>query len=81
MSEISASLGRVLLASGVMGGVVWAGARLGRWELGGNDPRNLVVFVGTAFAGIVTYLGVARALGAPELRDLGAALERRMRAR
>jgi putative peptidoglycan lipid II flippase len=81
MSEISASLGRVLLASGVMGGVVSAGASLGRWELGGNDPRNLVVFLGTALAGIVAYLGAARALGVPELRDLGAALQRRMRAR
>ena len=78
MSEINASLARVLLASGAMGLVAWAGARLGQWQLGGNDPRNLAVFAGTAVVGLFTYLAVAAALGAPELRDLSAALRRRM---
>jgi putative peptidoglycan lipid II flippase len=80
MSEINQSLVRVLLASGAMGAVAWAGARLGQWQLGGNDPRNLAVFAGTAVVGLLTYLAVAAALGAPELRDLSAALRRRGRA-
>jgi putative peptidoglycan lipid II flippase len=80
MSEVSASVLRVLLASGVMAVVVWACARLGRWELGGNDPRNLVVFAGTAVAGLLSYLIVVAALGSPELRDLRAAIRRRVRA-
>ena len=80
MTEINRSLVRVLVASAIMGAVVWAGASLGRWELGGNDPRNLAVFAGTAVVGLVTYLVVAWALGAPELRDLVAALRRRSRA-
>ena len=80
MSEINSSLLRIVIASGVMGGVVWAGARLGHWELGGNEPRNAAVFIGTAVVGLVTYFGVAMALGAPELRDLRAAVRRRVRA-
>ncbi|MBW2717626.1 MAG: hypothetical protein JRD94_03455 [Deltaproteobacteria bacterium] len=44
MAEVRASAVRVLVASAVMGGVVWAGAGLGQWENGGNDPRNLAVF-------------------------------------
>jgi hypothetical protein len=63
-----------------MGGVVWAGAQLGHWELGGNDPRNLAVFAGTAIVGLTTYLAAAAALRAPELRDLRAAVRRRVRA-
>ena len=63
-----------------MGGVVWAGASLGRWERGGNDPQNLAVFAGTVVVGFLTYLAVTAALGSPELRDLRAAIRRRMRA-
>ncbi len=80
MSEVSASVLRVLVASGVMGLVVWACASLGRWEMGGNDPRNLAVFGATAVAGLLTYVTVVAALGSPELRDLRAAIRRRVRA-
>lgn len=80
LSEVQASLLRVLGASAVMGAVVWAGAQLGRWELGGNDPTNLAVFAGTTVAGLLTYLAVARLLGAPELGDLRSAVRRRVRA-
>ena len=80
MREINGSLVRVLVASGAMGAVLWAGASFGRWELGGNDPHNIGVFIGTAALGLVTYLVVAAALGSPELRDLRAALRRRARA-
>jgi hypothetical protein len=63
-----------------MGLVVWVCAGLGHWELGGNDPRNLAIFAVTVVAGLLSYLGVAAALGSPELRDLNAAIRRRMRA-
>jgi putative peptidoglycan lipid II flippase len=80
MAEVSASALRIVIASAVMGGVVWAGASLGHWGDGGNDPRNLAVFGATVVLGALTYLVVAAGLGAPELRDLKAALKRRARA-
>jgi hypothetical protein len=80
MAEINASVLRILAASTAMGGVVWACARLGQWDKGGNDPRNLAVFGATAAIGLLTYLAVAAALGSPELRDLKAAVKRRARA-
>ena len=80
MSEVTASVLRVLVASGVMGLVVWALAGLGQWELGGNDPRNLAIFAATVVAGLLSYVVVVAALGSPELRDLRAAIRRRARA-
>jgi putative peptidoglycan lipid II flippase len=80
MAEVTASALRVVAASAVMGGVVWLGASLGRWDAGGNDPRNLAVFVATAIAGLLAYVVAAAALGSPELRDLRAAIQRRVRA-
>jgi len=80
MREVSASVLRILVASAVMAVVVWVGAGLGHWEMGGNDPRNLAVFAATVLAGLLSYLSVAAALGAPELRDLNAAMRRRVRA-
>ncbi|MBW1759887.1 MAG: murein biosynthesis integral membrane protein MurJ [Deltaproteobacteria bacterium] len=80
LAEVQASVLRIVVASAVMGGVVWAGARLGQWSNGGNDPRNVAVFAATAVAGLGTYLLVAAALGSPELRDLKAAIQRRVRA-
>jgi len=80
LAEINASVLRIVVASTVMGGVVWASASLGRWSNGGNDPRNLAVFGGTVVVGLGTYLLVAAALGSPELRDLKAAIQRRVRA-
>ena len=80
MSEVTTSVLRVLIASGVMGLVVWTCARLGQWELGGNDPRNLAIFAATVVAGLLSYVAVAAALGSAELRDLRAAIRRRVRA-
>jgi putative peptidoglycan lipid II flippase len=80
MAEVRSSALRVLVSSGVMGGVVWVGASFGHWDNGGNDPRNLAVFAVTALVGLGTYLAVAAALGSPELRDLRAAIQRRVRA-
>jgi hypothetical protein len=39
-----------------------------------------VVFGATVIVGLLTYLAVAAALGSPELRDLKAAVRRRVRA-
>ncbi len=80
LTEITSSALRISAASAVMGAVVWAGARLGDWSRGGNDPRNLLVFVFTVVAGLLTYLAVTRVLGSPELGDLRSALRRRARA-
>jgi putative peptidoglycan lipid II flippase len=80
LAEVNASVLRIVVASAVMGAVVWTGASLGQWSNGGNDPRNVGVFGATVVIGLLTYLGVAAALGSPELRDLKAAIERRVRA-
>jgi putative peptidoglycan lipid II flippase len=80
MAEVRSSALRVLVASAAMGGVVWAGASLGQWDNGGNDPHNLAVFGVTVVVGLGTYVAVAAALGSPELRDLKAAIQRRARA-
>jgi hypothetical protein len=63
-----------------MGLIVWALSQLGHWSLGGNNPRNLVVFAGTVGAGTLSYLGVTAMMGAPELGDLRSAIRRRVRA-
>jgi len=80
MKEVAVSLVRIVVASAVMGAVVWAAARLGRWNEGGNDPRNLLVFGATALVGGLTYLAVAAALGSAELRALKNVIRRRVRA-
>jgi putative peptidoglycan lipid II flippase len=80
LREIGMSLVRVVTASIVMGVVVGSMARLGEWNLGGNDPRNLGVFAATVTVGALTYLAVTAALRAPELDDLRAAIRRRVRA-
>ena len=56
----------------------WAIARLGRWEAGGNDLRNIAVFVAALFCAGSVYLGIAHLLRTPELADVVAALRRRL---
>ena len=80
MGEVRQSAVRIIVASAAMGGVVWVVSSLGRWELGGNEPLNLAVFVGSVITGLVTYLLVAAALGSPELADLRGSFQRRIRA-
>ncbi len=81
MQDVSRSLVRIVAASAGMAAVVWAGAQLGDWSRGGNDPVNLMIFVGTVLGGLAVYLALAAVLGAPELTDLKSALRRRARAR
>jgi putative peptidoglycan lipid II flippase len=71
-------LGKVVLASAVLGAVAWASWRL----LDGALPRHglggrLALGLGPVLAGGLAYLGAARALGIAELDELLAALRRR----
>jgi putative peptidoglycan lipid II flippase len=68
---------KMLLASVPMGAAIYGLAMLGRWERGGNDPRNLAVLTGAIVAGVAVYGLAARALRVPELMDLAAAVRRR----
>lgn len=73
------SVGRFVVASAVMGALAWTVASLGRWERGGNDPRNLGVYVLTVLVGVGVYLAMARWMRMPELGDLQQAMRRRGR--
>jgi putative peptidoglycan lipid II flippase len=68
---------KMLVAAAPMGAVAWWIAALGRWERGGNDPRNVIVLGGAVVAGIVVYALAARALRMTELAELVAAVRRR----
>lgn len=70
------SLARVIVASGVMGVVAWGGLQLGNWNLGGNDPTNIAVLMGTIIAGVVAFFAAAAMLKSPELRDIKRAFSR-----
>lgn len=79
LRSVITSAARMGAASAAMGAAAWAIASLGRWEEGGNDPRNIVVYVAAVVGGAITYLVAARLLGAPELTDLLRAIRRRRR--
>jgi putative peptidoglycan lipid II flippase len=68
---------RMLAASAPMAAAAWGVARFGRWEAGGNDPRNIAVLGAAVAAGIIAYAGAAYALRLPEITQLAAALKRR----
>ncbi|MGD8860907.1 MAG: murein biosynthesis integral membrane protein MurJ [Myxococcales bacterium] len=72
------SAGRCLAASLVMGVVIRDLATLGAWEAGGNDPRNLALYVGIALFGLAVYVAASYLLGSPELSELGGALRKRL---
>lgn len=80
LSEVFRSTLRISIASALMGVVVGALSRFGDWQLGGNDPRNLGLYLGTVIAGALVYLLVTAVLRAPELDDLKSAVARRLRA-
>ena len=79
LGDVARSAARMSVAAAAMGVVVWQLARLGDWSEGGNDPRNIGVYVGTVVAGGLVYALVARVLGAPELGDVLGAVRRRAR--
>jgi hypothetical protein len=59
--------------------VIYFVASLGRWELGGNDPRNIAVFVASLLCGIAVYFAVAHLLHVPELSELWSAIRSKQR--
>jgi putative peptidoglycan lipid II flippase len=68
---------RMLLSTAPMGAAVWGVALLGRWERGGNDPRNIAVLAGAIVVGVAVYLAAAKLLRLEELTELVAAVRRR----
>jgi putative peptidoglycan lipid II flippase len=68
---------KMIVAAVPMAVVVYGLATYGRWEKGGNDPRNLAVLAGAVIAGMIVYTLAARALRMSELTDLVAAVRRR----
>ena len=77
-SGVLRQLRHVLLATGAMALIAWAAHRGLAAFLGGGGSlgqRALLAF-GPIAAGVVSYLGVARALGIRELGDLRAVLRR-----
>jgi len=79
LREVLASALRIGLASAAMGAVAWGVSELGRWERGGNDPRNIVAYVGAVLAGAGAFVFVAKLLRAPELDVVINVLRRRRR--
>ncbi len=68
---------RGAFAAAVCGAAAWGTAKLGVWAHGGAALRNYVVLALAVVAGALAYAAVSYLLGAPELRQLAAALARR----
>jgi putative peptidoglycan lipid II flippase len=77
LREVGRSLWRILLASAVMGAALLFVARLGDWPRGGNDLRNVLIYVTCLVMGALLYFAAARVFRVPELGDLRNALRRR----
>ncbi|MDD5306992.1 MAG: murein biosynthesis integral membrane protein MurJ [Deltaproteobacteria bacterium] len=69
---------RMLLACAPMAAAAWGVSLLGRWERGGNSPRNLAALALAVVVGVAVYATVAYALRIPEMRDITGAVERRL---
>jgi putative peptidoglycan lipid II flippase len=72
-------VGRVIVASLVMATVARSVCVLGVWERGGNDLRNLLVYLGALVASAASLVGVAYVLRMPELVQLTSMVRRRIR--
>lgn len=73
-------LGKLTIAGGVLGGVCWLGSHylLADWPTQAFLPKCVYLFTTIAVAG-VAFLVVASALKIPELNDIIAAFQRRLR--
>lgn len=80
LRTVARSAGRSVIASGVMACGVVALARLGRWELGISNLRNVSVLAACLVAALALYFGSAWLLHCPELKEFAAALKKRRRA-
>ncbi|HEY8429442.1 MAG TPA: murein biosynthesis integral membrane protein MurJ [Sandaracinaceae bacterium] len=79
LRAVAASAARVSVASAAMGAASWAVARYGAWSEGGNSAANVGLLLASVVAGGAVFLAVAKALRAPELEDVLAAVRRRIR--
>jgi putative peptidoglycan lipid II flippase len=77
--EVGKSSALVLLASLAAGATMSGVARLGDFGRGGNDPRNVAVFLAAGALGILVFLVAGKALGVRELDVLVRGLTRRFR--
>jgi putative peptidoglycan lipid II flippase len=75
--EVFRSSGRFVIASAVMGFVIYDTARLGTWSREGTLLRNLLVFGGTVPFGAAVYIAACMLLRCPEIDELGRVLGRR----
>jgi len=75
-----ALLGKLTIAGGVLGGVCWLGSHylLADWPTQPFIHKTLYLFTTIAVAG-VAFVVVASALKIPELNDIIAAFQRRLR--
>lgn len=81
LGQVWGSVGRVLIASLVMGGAVYGLSFNVDWAMAGREPLLLARYVGVVLAGGLIYLLAAKLLGASELVDMSAAIRRRVRRR
>lgn len=70
---------RMWASAALMGAAVYAVALLGRWERGGNDVRNVAVFLACVVIGAGVYFAAAKLLRVPEAQTLVGGLARRLR--
>ncbi|MBU1410378.1 murein biosynthesis integral membrane protein MurJ [Myxococcota bacterium] len=70
---------RMAAAAVLMGAAVWGACLPGVWSRGGNNLRNLAVFLVALGAGMLVYAGAATALGLPHTRRVFNAVLRRGR--
>ncbi len=68
---------RMILAVAPMGAAVWGTSLLGRWEAGGNSPRNIGALALSVVVGVAVYGIVSHALRSPQMRDLIDAVRKR----
>jgi putative peptidoglycan lipid II flippase len=78
LAALAPSVARTALASLAAAGTAVGVARLGAWEVGGNDLRNVAALAGALGAAGVAFLVVATALGAPEMYRVLATVRRRL---
>lgn len=77
LKRVGASAVRISTAAGVMGAACAGTASCGAWHLGGNHGPNFAWLAAAVAAGAIAFLTMAKLLGAPELAELWAAVQRR----
>lgn len=70
LKSILLSVGRCSIASCTMAVLLFFISSYGKWEQGGNDPINILVFVGSLVTAGIGYLSAAYLLKVPELREI-----------